>query len=52
MSQAIRVVIVDDHAVITDGLSNLLTLQPDIDSAFSGAVFTTTSSIVARRAIG
>ncbi len=31
MSETIRVIVVDDHAVITDGLSNLLTLQPDID---------------------
>lgn len=31
MSCAIRVIVVDDHAVITDGLSNLLSLHPDID---------------------
>ncbi len=31
MSPAIRVILVDDHTVITDGLSNLLALQPDID---------------------
>jgi DNA-binding NarL/FixJ family response regulator len=31
LSRVIRVVVVDDHAVITDGLSNLLALQPDIE---------------------
>lgn len=31
MSSTIRVVVVDDHAVITDGVSSLLTLQPDIE---------------------
>ncbi|MFW2382895.1 MAG: response regulator [Acidimicrobiales bacterium] len=31
MSELIRVIIVDDHAVITDGLSNLLALQSDIE---------------------
>ena len=31
MSSVIRVVVVDDHAVITDGVSSLLGLHPDID---------------------
>ena len=31
MSSTIRVMVVDDHAVITDGVSSLLALQPDIE---------------------
>ncbi len=31
MSEPIRLLVVDDHQVITDGLSNLLNLQPDIE---------------------
>jgi NarL family two-component system response regulator LiaR len=31
LNETVRVVIVDDHAVITDGLSNLLTLHPGIE---------------------
>jgi DNA-binding NarL/FixJ family response regulator len=31
VSSIIRVVVVDDHAVITDGVSSLLSLHPDID---------------------
>ncbi len=31
MNPTIRVMVVDDHAVITDGVSNLLALQPDIE---------------------
>ena len=31
MSEPIRVLLVDDHAVITEGLSTLLALQPGIE---------------------
>lgn len=31
MNSTIRVLLVDDHTVVTDGVSSLLSLQPDID---------------------